>query len=160
MSGILRLESLTKGNTLKQGDKTPLKYRLFDADGEKLNIAGKSATVRLMKNDFTFIAYEKEGLTVAPDDTISFNINKILPGGLYHLEIIVDDKYIFPSRADEGKFNVDKSSLGAELTIIENTGIDAVVRKAVDLINEDPSLIIDEDKLISEIIANTSVGSI
>ena len=160
MAGILRLESLTKGNTLKQGDLTLLKYRLFDADGDKLDISGKSATVRLMKNDFTFIAYEKEGLTVAPDDTISFNVNKILPGGLYHLEIIVDDKYIFPSRADEGKFNVDKSSLGAELTIIENTGIDAVVKKAVDLINEDPSLIIDEDKLISEIIANTSVGSI
>ena len=151
---------MTKGNTLKQGDLTVLKHRLFDADGDKLDISGKPATVRLMKNDFTFIAYEKEGLTVAPDDTISFNINKILPGGLYHLEIIVDDKYIFPSRADEGKFNVDKSSLGAELTIIENTGIDAVVRKAVDLINEDPSLIIDEDKLISEIIANTSVGSI
>ena len=160
MSGILRLESLTKGNTLRQGDLTLLKYRLFDADGDKLDISGKPATVRLMKNDFTFIAYEKEGLTVAPDDTISFNVNKILPGGLYHLEIIVDDKYIFPSRADEGKFNVDKSSLGAEITIIENAGIDAVVRKAVDLINDDPSLIIDEDKLISEIIANTSVGSI
>ena len=160
MSGILRLESLTKGNTLKQGDLTLLKYRLFDADGDKLDISGKPVTVRLMKNDFTFIAYEKEGLAVASDDTISFNINKILPGGLYHLEVIVDDKYIFPSRADEGKFNVDKSSLGAEITIIENAGIDAVVRKAVDLINEDPSLIIDEDKLISEIIANTSVGSI
>ena len=151
---------MTKGNTLRQGDLTSLKYRLFDADGDKLDISGKPATIRLMKNDFTFIAYEKEGLTVAQDDTISFSINKILPGGLYHLEVIVDDKYIFPSRADEGKFNVDKSSLGAELTIIENTGIDAVVRKAVDLINEDPSLIIDEDKLISEIIANTSVGSI
>ena len=160
MAGILRLESLTKGNTLRQGDLTLLKYRLFDADGDKLDISGKPATVRLMKNDFTFIAYEKEGLTVAPDDMISFNVNKILPGGLYHLEIIVDDKYIFPSRADEGKFNVDKSSLGAEITIIENAGIDAVVRKAVDLINDDPSLIIDEDKLISEIIANTSVGSI
>ena len=151
---------MTKGNTLRQGDLTLLKYRLFDADGDKLDISGKPATVRLMKNDFTFIAYEKEGLTISSDDTISFNINKILPGGLYHLEIIVDDKYIFPSRADEGKFNVDKSSLGAEITIIENAGIDAVVRKAVDLINEDPSLIIDEDKLIGEIIANTSVGSI
>ena len=160
MSGILRLESLTKGNTLRQGDLTLLKYRLFDADGDKLDISGKPATVRLMKNDFTFIAYEKEGLTVAPDDTISFNINKILPGGLYHLEIIVDDKYVFPSRADEGKFNVDKSSLGAEITIIENAGIDAVVRKAVDLINADPSLIIDEDKLVGDIISNTGIGNI
>ena len=160
MSGILRLESLTKGNTLKQGDLTLLKYRLFDADGDKLDISGKPATVRLMKNDFTFIAYEREGLTVAPDDTISFNVNKILPGGLYHLEVIVDDKYIFPSRSDEGKFNVDKSSLGAELTIIENVGIDAVVRKAVDLINADPNLIIDEDKLVSDIISNTGIGSI
>lgn len=160
MSGILRLDKIGSGNTLRQGDLTVLKYKLSDSEGAKLDISGKPATVRLMKSNFTFIAYEKEGLTVASDDTISFNINKVLPGGVYYLEVVVDDKYIFPSRSDEGKFNIDKSSLGAELTIIENAGIDTVVRKAVDLINSDPSLILDEDKLVNEIIANTGIGSI
>ena len=160
VSGILRLESLTKGNTLKQGDKTPLKYRLFDADGEKLNIAGKSASVRLVYPDFLTIGYEKEGLTVAQDDTVTFTIDKVIPAKLYHVEIIVDNKFIFPSRADESKFTVDKSSLGTESSIIEIVGVDAVVRKAVDLINKDPNLIIDEDKLVTDIISNTGIGSI
>ena len=160
MSGILKLESLTKGNTLKQGDKTPLKYKLFDADGEKLNIAGKSAKVRLAYPDFLTIGYEKDGLTVAQDDTVTFTIDKVIPAKLYHVEIIVDDKFIFPSRADESKFTVDKSSLGTEANIIEVVGIDAVVLKAVDLINDDPSLIIDEDKLVNDIISNTGIGNI
>ena len=160
MSGILRLESLTKGNTLKQGDKTPLKYRLFDADGEKLNIAGKSAQVRLVYPDFLTIGYEKDGLTVAQDDTVTFTIDKVIPSKLYHVEIIVDDKFIFPSRADESKFTVDKSSLGTESSIIEIVGVDAVVKKAVDLINKDPNLIIDEEKLVNDIIKNTGIGSI
>ena len=160
MSGILRLESLTKGNTLKQGDKTPLKYRLFDADGEKLNIAGKSAKVRLVYPDFLTIGYEKDGLTVAQDDTVTFTIDSVIPSRVYHVEIIVDNKFVFPSRSDEAKFTVDKSSLGTEANIIEIVGVDAVVRKAVDLINEDPSLIIDEDKLVGDIISNTGIGSI
>ena len=160
MSGILRLESLTKGNTLKQGDKTPLKYRLFDADGEKLNIAGKSAKVRLVYPDFLTIGYEKDGLTVAQDDTVTFTIDSVIPPRMYHVEIIVDDKFVFPSRADEAKFTVDKSSLGTEANIIEIVGVDAVVRKAVDLINDDPSLIIDEDKLVTDIISNTGIGNI
>ena len=160
MSGILRLESLTKGNTLKQGDKTPLKYRLFDVDGEKLNIAGKSAEVRLVYPDFLTIGYEKDGLTIAQDDTVTFTIDKLIPAKLYHVEIIVDGKFIFPSRADESKFTVDKSSLGTEANIIEIVGVDALVRKAVDLINEDPNLIIDEGKLVNDIIKNTGIGSI
>ena len=129
MSGILRLESLTKGNTLKQGDKTPLKYRLFDADGEKLNIAGKSAKVRLVYPDFLTIGYEKYGLTVAQDDTVTFTIDKVIPSKLYHVEIIVDDKFIFPSRADESKFTVDKSSLGADANIIEIVGKDVLIQE-------------------------------
>ena len=129
MSGILRLESLTKGNTLKQGDKTPLKYRLFDADGEKLNIAGKSAKVRLVYPDFLTIGYEKDGLTVAQDDTVTFTIDKVIPSKLYHVEIIVDDKFIFPSRADESKFTVDKSSLGADANIIEIVGKDVLIQE-------------------------------
>ena len=160
MSGILRLENLNKGTTLKQGDKTVLSYRLSDADGEQLNIAGKPAVARLMHPDFTRIGYESEALTVSADNIVQFSIESIIPSRLYYLEITVDGQYIFPSRSDEGKLSIDRSSMGAEITIIENAGIDAVVRKAVDLINEDPSLIIDEDKLISEIIANTSVGSI
>ena len=110
--------------------------------------------------DFLTIGYEKDGLTVAQDDTVTFTIDNVIPARIYHVEIIVDDKFIFPSRADESKFTVDKSSLGTETNIIEIVGVDAVVRKAVDLINKDPSLIIDEDKLVNDIISNTGIGNI
>ena len=154
MSGILRLESLTKGNTLKQGDKTPLKYRMFDADGEKLNIAGKSAKVRLVYPDFLTIGYEKDGLTVAQDDTVTFTIDKLIPAKLYHVEIIVGDEFIFPSRADESKFTVDKSSLGADANIIEIIGKDAVIRDIMakeEIQNVlDSKQIAEEAKIISE----------
>ena len=136
MSGILRLESLTKGNTLKQGDKTPLKYRLFDADGEKLNIAGKTAKVRLVYPDFLTIGYEKDGLTVAQDDTVTFTIDGVIPSRIYHVEIIVDGQFIFPSRSDESKFTVDKSSLGTEANIIEIVGVDQIVNKVLDKIED------------------------
>ena len=128
MSGILRLEGLTKGNTLKQGDKTPLKYKLFDSDGDTLSVAGKPAKVRLVYPDFLTIGYEKDGLIVAQDDTVTFTIDSVIPSRMYHVEIIVDDKFVFPSRADESKFTVDKSSLGAETNIIEVIGKDILVR--------------------------------
>ena len=120
---------MTKGNTLKQGDKTPLKYRLFDADGEKLNIAGKTAKVRLVYPDFLTIGYEKDGLTVAQDDTVTFTIDGVIPSRIYHVEIIVDGQFIFPSRSDESKFTVDKSSLGTEANIIEIIGKDVIIRE-------------------------------
>ena len=163
MSGILRLESLTKGNTLKQGDKTPLKYRLFDADGEKLNIAGKSAKVRLVYPDFLTIGYEKEGLTVAQDDTVTFTIDNVIPAKLYHVEIIVDEKFIFPSREDESKFTVDKSTLGADANIIEVIGKDALVRDIMakeEIQNVlDSKQIAEEAKIISET-ANQNVRDV
>ena len=128
---------MTKGNTLKQGDKTPLKYRLFDADGEKLNIAGKSAKVRLVYPDFLTIGYEKDGLTVSQDDTVTFTIDGVIPSRIYHVEIIVDNKFVFPSRSDEAKFTVDKSSLGTEANIIEIVGVDQIVNTVLGRVDAD-----------------------
>ena len=128
MSGILKLESLTTGNTLKQGDKTPLKYKLLDADGDQLNIAGKSAKARLVYPDFSAVGYEKINLTVAQDDTVTFTIDQVIPARVYHVEIIVDNKFICPSREDEAKFTVDKSSLGTEANIIEIVGKDVLIQ--------------------------------
>ena len=152
MSGILRLESLTKGNTLKQGDKTPLKYRLFDADGENLNIAGKSAQVRLVYPDFLTIGYEKDGLTVAQDDTVTFTIDSIIPSRIYHVEIIVDGQFIFPSRSDESKFTVDKSSLGTEANIIEIVGVDQIVNKVLGQVDADISQAVTDINATNEAI--------
>lgn len=119
---------MTKGNILKQGDKTLLKYLLFDADGDSLNIVGKSAKVRLMYPNFMTVGYEKDGLTVTTGNEVHFTIDQVIPSRIYHLEIIVDDTHVFPSRADEAKFTIDKSSLGAETNIIEIIGKDILIR--------------------------------
>ena len=127
MTGILMLDSLTRGNTLKQGDKTPLTYKLLDADGDKLDVAGKTATVRLLYPNYLTIGYEKSGLTVQSDDTVTFTIDKIVPARKYHVEIIVDNKFVFPSRSVESKFTIDKSSLGTESNIIEIVGKEVLI---------------------------------
>lgn len=144
MTGILMLENMNRGNTLKQGDKTPLTYKLLDADGDNLSIAGKQATVRLMYPNYLTIGYEKSGLIVSQDDTVTFTIDTIIPSRKYNVEIIVDNKFVFPSRSAESKFTIDKSSLGTEANIIEIVGVDAVVRKAVDLIADSVRADIDE----------------
>ena len=127
MTGILMLDSLTRGNTLKQGDKTPLTYKLLDADGDNLSIAGKTATVRLVHPNYLTIGYEKTGLTVQSDDTVTFTIDKIIPARKYHVEIIVDNKFVFPSRSVESKFTIDRSSLGTESNIIEIVGKEVLI---------------------------------
>lgn len=129
MTGILILESLTRGNTLKQGDKTPLTYRLLDADGDNLNVAGKTAIARLVYPNYLTIGYEKTGLIVSQDNTVTFTIDKVVPARKYHVEIIVDNKFLFPSRSAESKFTIDKSTLGTEANTIEILGQDILIRK-------------------------------
>ena len=151
MTGILMLESLTRGNTLKQGDKTPLTYRLLDADGDNLNIAGKSATVRLMYPNYLTIGYEKTGLIVSSDNTVTFTIDTVIPSRKYNVEIIVDNKFVFPSRSAESKFTIDKSSLGTESNIIEIVGIDAVANKVIQRIGDNIGEVVNADEVASVI---------
>ena len=94
--------------------------------------------------DFLTIGYEKDGLTVAQDDTVTFTIDSVIPSRIYHVEIIVDDKFIFPSRADESKFTVDKSSLGIETNIIEIVGVDQIVNKVLDKVDTNISQVITD----------------
>ena len=151
MTGILMLESLTRGNTLKQGDKTPLTYRLLDADGDNLNIAGKQATVRLVYPNYLTIGYEKSGLIVSKDDTVTFTIDNIIPSRKYNVEIIVDNKFVFPSRSAESKFTIDKSSLGTESNIIEIVGIDAVASKVIERIGDNIGEVVNAEEVAGAI---------
>lgn len=156
MEPILTIDNLNSfgGNMLRQGDKSQLKYRLRDVGNKNLNISSKSCQVKMYGRNYTTVVYETTA-TVSTENTVSFTIDKVLPKGTFYLEFTVGD-YIFPTDHREF-FEITPSGKGVESNVIEIVGVDAVVRKAVDLINDDPSLIIDEDKLISEIIANTGV---
>lgn len=159
MEPILTIDNLNSfgGNMLRQGDKSQLKYRLRDVGNKNLAISSKSCQITMYGRNYTTIVYETTA-TVSSDNTVSFTIDKILPKGIFYLEFTVGD-YIFPTDHREF-FEITPSGKGMEANIIEIVGVDAVVRKAVDLINVDPSLIIDEDKLVTDIISNTGIGSI
>ena len=159
MEPILTIDNLNSfgGNMLRQGDKSQLKYRLRDVGNKNLNISGKSCQVKMYGRNYTVVVYETTA-TVSSENTVSFTIDKVLPKGTFYLEFTVGD-YIFPTDHREF-FEITPSGKGMEANIIEIVGVDAVVRKAVDLINVDPSLIIDEDKLITDIISNTGIGNI
>lgn len=159
MEPILTIDNLNSfgGNMLRQGDKSQLKYRLRDVGNKNLNISGKSCQVKMYGRNYTTVVY-KTTTTVSSDNTVSFTIDNVLPKGTFYLEFTVGD-YIFPTDHREF-FEITPSGKGMEANIIEIVGVDAVVRKAVDLINEDPNLIIDEDKLVNDIISNTGIGNI
>ena len=159
MEPILTIDNLNSfgGNMLRQGDKSQLKYRLRDVGNKNLAISSKPCQVRMYGRNYTTVVYETS-TTVSSDNTVTFTIDKVLPKGTFYLEFTVGD-YIFPTDHKEF-FEITPSGKGMESNIIEIVGVDAVVRKAVDLINDDPSLIIDEDKLVSDIINNTEIGSI
>lgn len=159
MEPILTIDNLNSfgGNMLRQGDKSQLKYRLRDVGNKNLGISGKSCQVKMYGRNYTTVVYETT-TTVSSDNTVSFTINKVLPKGTFYLEFTVGD-YIFPTDHREF-FEITPSGKGMESNIIEIVGVDAVVRKAIDLINDDPNLIIDEDRLVGDIISNTGLGSI
>ena len=159
MEPILTIDNLNSfgGNMLRQGDKSQLKYRLRDVGNKNLGISGKSCEIKMYGRNYTTVVYETT-TTVSSDNTVTFTIDKVLPKGTFYLEFTVGD-YIFPTDHKEF-FEITPSGKGVESNIIEIVGVDTVVRKAVDLINVDPSLIIDEDKLVTDIISNTGIGNI
>ena len=112
-------------NVIRQGDSQPREYQL-DTGNLDLNLTNKSATIRLMTADFRGIGYETTA-TVSSENRISFSIDDVIPARQYRLEVTVDD-YVFPSRATDGQFNIDPSSHGQEVNIINVIGKEEIVR--------------------------------
>ncbi|MDK4019006.1 hypothetical protein O0D00_11425 [Staphylococcus pseudintermedius] len=107
---VLNVLNLGDGNRIKQGDKSVMRYQLID-ENDELSIVGKVEVVYLYKS--SKIIYKKETTVENIDDkdVVIVKIDDILPRGSYMLEIVVDDKYVFPSDESE-KIEVTKSILG------------------------------------------------
>lgn len=121
---ILILSDLNTGNNLKQGDQTILKYLCGDGSGETLKLEGLKARA-VLKNRKNTVIFSTE-TTVNANNEVLFIIDKILPATQYVLEIIVDDKYIFPSD-NSLHLNITASSLGALVKEIENNPLDLII---------------------------------
>ena len=90
----LNLKQLSGGNQVKQGDfGSTFTYELADEKGRELNIFDqKTAYVNLvLNNNIVFTT-----TVIVDGSTVTFNIDKAIPTGLYFLEIKIDS-YILPS---------------------------------------------------------------
>ena len=121
---ILILSDLNTGNNLKQGDQTILKYLCGDGSGDVLKLEGLKARA-VLKNRKNNVVFSTE-TTVKANNEVLFIIDKVLPVAKYVLEIIVDDKYIFPSD-NSLHLNITASSLGALVEEIESNSLDLIV---------------------------------
>ena len=90
----LNLNQISGGNQIKQGDLgSTFTYNLADEKGRELDVFNqKTAYVNLvLDNNIVFTT-----TVIVDGSTVTFNIDKAIPVGLYFLEIKIDS-YIFPS---------------------------------------------------------------
>ena len=90
----LNLNQISGGNQVKQGDfGSTFTYNLADEKGRELDVFDqKTAYVNLvLDNNIVFTT-----TVIVDGSTVTFNIDKAIPTGLYFLEIKIDN-YIFPS---------------------------------------------------------------
>ncbi|HFI0332254.1 TPA: glycerophosphodiester phosphodiesterase [Streptococcus suis] len=90
----LNLNQVSGGNQVKQGDfGSTFTYKLADEKNQELDVFDqKTAYVNLvLDNNIVFTT-----TVIVDGPTVTFNIDKAIPTGLYFLEIKIDS-YIFPS---------------------------------------------------------------
>ena len=90
----LNLIQISGGNQIKQGDfGSAFTYKLADEINHELDIFDKkTAYVNLVLNNNIVFTTN----VIVNGSTVTFNIDKAIPTGLYFLEIKIDS-YIFPS---------------------------------------------------------------
>ncbi|MGJ7586661.1 hypothetical protein [Staphylococcus shinii] len=112
MENVLNISNFEDGNRIKQGDLSEIRYVLLDTNHDDLNLTGKGAVVYLI-NRQSEVIYQKALTVVKHDENpmVTLTIDDVIPAGTYTLEIVVDNKYIFPSDTKE-KIEVVDSVLG------------------------------------------------
>ena len=153
---LMNLSSTSSTDTIiRQGDTTLLKYQLLsNIDGRTFKtLQGKAY---IAKNGMKF--YETP-VTVAGDDTVTFKVSEVVPAGEYELEIIIGDKFKFPSGYKSNLFIVTKSAEYQDQNIIENYGKDSLIKEATDKINVNiKDLISDVETIKDEMQDQVSSG--
>lgn len=113
LNNVLNLGESKDGNRIKQGDQSVMRYTISDTNEDNLELDGKQAIVYLYTDKG--VAYKQE--TTVSNNVVDVVINEIIPTGHYTLEIVVDNKYIFPSD-NKTKIEVTSSVLGKGTTEI------------------------------------------
>ena len=115
MENVLSLINETNGNQIKQGDGSLFSFKLSSNSDEDMSwLSGNPAKVYLYNE--TGLAFESES-SVDTVGKVGFSIDKILPSGMYVLEIHVDaygNSFIFPSDT-KTKIRIIQSATGMVL---------------------------------------------
>lgn len=120
MKNVLNVANFS-GNRIKQGDKSLFRIKLlngrFNEDIEEL-----PAKVTLTSSDGK-VVYKTDSIVIR--ECVDFTIDKTLPVGRYELEIVVDDRYVFPSDK-KAMLNVTKNHKQELIEEIESVGLEAI----------------------------------
>ncbi|MGW7932339.1 hypothetical protein ACWEWU_11830 [Staphylococcus xylosus] len=112
MENVLNISNFGDGNRIKQGDLSEIRYLLKDANHDDLDLIDKEAVVYLTNRQNEVVYKQDVVVTDNNEDAmVVLTIEDIIPPGTYALEIVVDEKYVFPSDKKE-KVEVVESVLG------------------------------------------------
>ena len=123
VGAINAAEDKNYGEILKSGDNTLLKYKIFDGDGEPLQLEGLPCEAVIKKDDIVVYRTPAE---VDAENIVNFKITEVLPSDRndpYTIEFIItqdQDILIFPSD-DRINLYIYPSSLSADGDIINQT---------------------------------------
>lgn len=98
MKNVLELQGSEDGNRIKQGDLSTMRYILKDANEDDLKLKDLDATIYLStKQQKVIYKYKTYVREVNGQYCVDFRIENIIPSNTYVLEVLVDNRYIFPS---------------------------------------------------------------
>lgn len=124
MKNVLNIANFS-GNQIKQGDKSLIKIKLYNNRNNE-DIEQLPAVVTLAKDDKVVFKVE----SIVHGGYVDFKIDKILPIGEYEIEIVVDERFVFPSD-QKAVINIVKSH---EQLVIDELGVASLEQVTEDVL--------------------------
>ncbi|MGS3829966.1 hypothetical protein ACEUXC_12045, partial [Staphylococcus pseudintermedius] len=112
MKVLMNTLTAIDGTCIKQGDPSVLRFKLGDFNDDELMLDPVATVYLSHEND----VYRFEG--TVHKDVVTFNIDKVLPAGIYTLEIECNH-YIFPSDKNT-RIEIVESQLGKAMSAVKS----------------------------------------
>lgn len=156
MKNVLELQGSEDGNRIKQGDLSTMRYILKDANEDDLKLKDLDATIYLStKQEKVIYKYKTYVNEINGQYYVDFRIENIIPSNTYVLEVLVDNRYIFPS--DNSKeIIVTSSAIGRA---IEELRVPNLLEDVINYAKEN-SLINFEDSISISKVNQDSQGNV
>ena len=153
----LNLNQISGGNQVKQGDfGSTFAYNLADEKSREIDVFDKkTAYVNLvLNNNIVFTT-----TTIVDGSTVTFNIDKAIPTGLYFLEIKIDS-YIFPSDR-QTIISVTAGAVAYDLKdLVPNYDTNMTIASILSDLSQKGIDITDTGSRIDNLIANAGNGTV